>query len=52
MNSGRVQVLINGTWGRLCDKTFTTADGNVICKQMKYMGIMQVGTWLFTSFLP
>ncbi len=43
-SSGRLQVLRNGVWGRVCvtNNDFTVSAGNVACKQLGYEGIMQV----------
>ena len=43
-SSGRLQVLRDGTWGQVCVTNFNIRDGNVACKQLGYMGIMQVST--------
>ncbi|XP_053387321.1 uncharacterized protein LOC123542232 [Mercenaria mercenaria] len=31
-SEGRVEILVNGTWGTICDTRFASADATVICK--------------------
>ncbi|XP_053387316.1 uncharacterized protein LOC128551050 [Mercenaria mercenaria] len=31
-SEGRVEILVNGTWGTICDTDFASADATVICK--------------------
>ena len=41
--SGRVQVLYSTTWGVICGgDDFSIQDGNVVCKQLGYIGAVQV----------
>ena len=46
---GSFQVEINGTWGGICDDSFTINEANVICRQMGFeLGARQV--WTLTQF--
>ena len=33
---GRVEICMNEAWGTVCNHSFTSADVNVVCKQLGY----------------
>ncbi|XP_041375843.1 deleted in malignant brain tumors 1 protein-like [Gigantopelta aegis] len=36
-NKGRLEIRVNGTWGRVCDRHWTTEDAKVVCRQMGFL---------------
>ena len=39
---GRVEVLIENQWGTVCDNTFYTDEGSVVCGMLNYAGLLCV----------
>ena len=33
---GRVEICINHAWGTVCDRSWSTADADIVCKQLGY----------------
>ena len=35
---GKVEICLHGTWGLVCDETWSYADTKVVCRQLGYDG--------------
>lgn len=41
---GRVEVKYNGVWGTVCDDSFDTLEGKVICKMLGFQNVITTYT--------
>lgn len=35
-NEGRIELQHNGTWGSVCNQTFTVQDARIVCSMLGY----------------
>lgn len=43
-NRGRVEVMHSNIWGTICDDSFGTLDGRVICKMLGFQSVVSTFT--------
>ena len=42
-SGGRVDILINGLWGTICDDNFGQAEADIVCQQLGYTSAADFG---------
>ncbi|XP_062608301.1 deleted in malignant brain tumors 1 protein-like [Saccostrea cucullata] len=47
VDEGRVEILINGQWGSVCDNGWSKSDADVTCKSLGYKGGLSVSSSVF-----
>jgi len=41
-SAGRLEILVDGIWGTVCDYRFDMRDAHVVCRELGYSGALQV----------
>ncbi|KAJ8042665.1 Macrophage scavenger receptor types I and II [Holothuria leucospilota] len=46
-SSGRIELLINGQWGTVCEDRWNVTDTNVVCRQLGYLAAVVTYSYAF-----